>query len=92
MSKWNFFEAVTVDVAVFPDTPQVNFEFLSQGFSFLNRGANVIEYSFDGSTVHGDLDPGDASAGLTFDSRVESKVWFRYVGGSSVVRVEAWGS
>jgi len=90
MSKWNYFDEVTVDVAVFPSAPQVNFEFLSQGFSFLNTGANIVEYSFDGDIVHGNLNPSDASAGLVFDNRVESKVWFRYVGGASTVRVEAW--
>ena len=90
MSKWNFFDVVTVDGYSFPETPQVNFKFLSQGFSFLNRGAGVIQYSFDGSTLHGDLNPSDASIGITCDARIESKVWFRVVGASSDVRVEAW--
>lgn len=90
MSKWNFFEVVTVDDSDFPATPQVSFGFLSQGIIFLNRGANIVEYSFDGSTVHGDLDPSDESVILTFNNRVEDKVWFRYSGGTSTVRVEAW--
>lgn len=91
MSKWNYFEVITVGSSSFPATPQVNFEFLSQGFALLNRGSNTIEYSFDGTNVHGDLNPSDASAGMTFDHRVESKIWFRYSGGTSTVRVEAWG-
>ena len=90
MSEWNYFEVITVDSASFPDTPQVNFDFLSQGFALLNRGANVVEYSFDGSTVHGDLNPSDTSKDMIFDYRTESKIWFRYSGGSSTVRVEAW--
>lgn len=91
MSKWNYFKVVTVSEAAFPETPQVNFHFLSQGFAFLNRGANVVQYSFDGTTIHGDLNPGDGSISMSFDNRNECKVWFRQVGGSSDVRVEAWG-
>jgi len=91
MSKWNYFNEVTVDGYDFPTQPQANFHFNSQGFSLLNRGSYTIEYSFDGTTLHGDLDPTDESKGLTFDFRVENKVWFRAVGGYSIVRVEAWG-
>jgi hypothetical protein len=91
MSKWNYFSVETVDGYSFPEVPQVNFNFLSQGFSFLNRGSNVIQYSFDGTTLHGDLNPSDSSASITFDHRIESKVWFRGGDGYGDVRVEAWG-
>ena len=90
MSKYNFFEVVAVDGYAFPADPQVAFGFNSQGFTLLNRGAYVVEYSFDGATVHGDLNPADATQGLAFDARVECKVWFRAVGGFGTVRVEAW--
>ena len=90
MSRWNFFEVVSVDGYDFPDTAQVSFGFNSQAFSLLNRGSYVVEYSFDGETVHGDLDPSDASKGLAFDARVECRIWFRSVLGYSTVRVEAW--
>ena len=90
MSEWNYFGVITVDSASFPDTPQVDFGFLSQGFALLNRGATIIEYSFDGDTVHGDLNPADSSVSMSFDYRTESKIWFRYSGSSSTVRVEAW--
>lgn len=91
MSKWNYFNEVTVNETSFPDDPQVNFHFNSQGFSFLNRGAQIVQYSFDGTTVHGDLNPGDNSKERIFDIRVECKVWFKVASGSSAVRVEAWG-
>lgn len=92
MSKWNYFQVVSVDGYAFPSTPQVNFDFLSQGFSFLNKSTKVIEYSFDGSTIHGTLDPSDNSVFLSFDSRTECKVWFRGDDGYGSVRVEAWAS
>jgi hypothetical protein len=91
MSKWNYFNTLSVDGYSFPTDPQINFRFLSQGFSFLNRGSFIMQYSFDGSTVHGDMDSTDASANLSFDNRVESKIWFRAVDGYGTVRVEGWG-
>lgn len=95
MSRYNYFNNLTVDGYAFPTTPQVNFNFNSNGFTFLTKGtvaSNTIEYSFDGYNTHGDLVPGSAAAGVTFDMRHESKVWFRRIGGPSVtVRIEAWG-
>jgi len=92
MSKWNYFDVVTVDGYDFPVVPQANFSFLSTAISFLNRSSYVIEYSFDGTTLHGDLNPSDSSSGVMCDNRVESKVWFRAVDGYGDVRVEAWGN
>jgi hypothetical protein len=91
MSRYNFFEVVTVDGYDFPTDPQVTFGFHSTGITFLNRGSYTIEYSFDGETLHGDLNTGDASNGLTFDNRTESNVWFRAIDGYGDVRVESWG-
>lgn len=90
MSKYNYFLVVTVDGYSFPDDPQVNFGFVSQGLTLLNRGHKTILYSFDGTYVHGDLNPNDASKGLTFDSRFEDKLWFCGYDGYGTVRVEAW--
>lgn len=95
MSKWNYFQELSVNVSDFPDTPQINFHFLSEGFSFLNKADRVVEYSFDGSTLHGNSDPTDNSVFLSFDDRVECKVWFRMGDdgyGSGLVRIEAWAS
>jgi hypothetical protein len=57
---------------------------------FLNRGVHTILYSFDGRTIHGDLRATDASRGLSFDGRLECKVWFAAEGGFGDLRVEAW--
>jgi len=91
MSRFNYFENISVDGYSFPTVPQAQFNFIAQGISFLNRGSKILQYSFDGTNVHGDLDPSDASAGLTFDSRNEHRVWFKGDDGYGTVRVEAWG-
>lgn len=90
MSSYNYFKIFTVDGYGFPSAPQVSFGFNAKGFSLLNRGLFPIEYSFDGTHLHGDLSPYDASKGLVFDDRTECKVFFRAVDGYSIVRVEAW--
>lgn len=74
--------------------PDIIIPFSSQSVSFLNEGTGTIEYSFDGTNVHGDLISGTACAGLTFDNRVISLVWFRVKSGSTGpinLRIEAWG-
>jgi hypothetical protein len=91
MSKYNYFNSMLIDGYSFPSSPQATFNFNSQGMSFLNRGSYTIQYSFDGTYIHGDLDPDDESKGLVFDNRLECRVWFRSIDGYSTVRVEAWG-
>lgn len=92
MSRYNYFDNLTVDGYAFPVRPQVSFGFISNGFSFLNTDAtNTVQYSFDGYSLHGDLVPGTAAAGMFFDMRHESKAWFRRIAGPVNVRVEAWG-
>lgn len=57
-----------------------------------NDVTDVIQYSFDGETVHGDMTPTMPSEGIIFDNRFQSKVWFRRAtpGDGVLVRVEAW--
>jgi len=64
---------------------------LSDGYS---AGGNVIEYSFDGNTVHGELGSQLYNIRSVFQNRVISCIWFRVQAGSSGpinVSVEAWG-
>jgi len=91
MSQWNYFRSFSVDDTSFPTNPQVDFGFHSYGFSLINRGSTVIEYSFDGTTVHGDLNPSDSSTSMQFNNRITSKMWFR-AASSSIVRVEGWSA
>jgi hypothetical protein len=54
----------------------------------------VIEYSFDGNTVHGELGNHINNLSLTFENRVISTIWFRIQSGSTgpiTVSVQAWG-
>ena len=67
--------------------------FVTQSVIFLNEGTGVVEYSFDGNTVHGELDSTGLTKGLIFDNRVISLIWFRVKAGSSApitVSVQAW--
>ena len=90
MSRYNYFRMLDVDGYNFPVTPQITFNFMSRGFSFVTLDTDV-EYSFDGYNVHGNLAIGTAYAGLVFDNRLEDRVWFRSIDAYGDVRVEAWG-
>ena len=91
MSKFNYFQNIYVDGYDFPDEPQVKFGFHSSGISLINRSGSIIQYSFNGSDAHGDLDPSDASNSLMFDGRMENAMFLRGVDGYGIIRVEAWG-
>ncbi len=55
--------------------------------------SGVVEYSFNGFDVHGELDPALPTRGMTFDNRSISRIWFRVQSGSTgpiKVRVDAW--
>lgn len=100
----NFFQRLSVNWSQFgaPDGyttsdgygPDIIIPFSTQSVSFLNEGSGTVEYSFDGTTLHGDLISGTACSGLTFDNRVVCFIWFRIKTGSTGpinVRIEAWG-
>jgi hypothetical protein len=89
----NFFEKLHISSTVF-DTV-VGWNFNSIGIALMvqdDDATNVIQYSFDGETVHGDMVPTYPSEAIIFDNRVASKVWFRRAtpGGPVIVRIEAW--
>jgi len=94
MSKFNFFEEVTVSTTSF-ENHMVSWNFVSSGFLLMVDSTDVndiILYSFDGITVHGNLSPTKPNEGLAFDQRHESRVYFarRSGSGAVLVRVEAW--
>ena len=100
----NFFQKVAVSATTFGGgsvdgyQPDLIITFNTQTVMFLNLGSgatNVVEYSFNGQTLHGELNPTNPSAGLVFDGRPVSKVWFRVQAGSSgpiSVSVQAWST
>lgn len=103
---FNYFKIVPVNWAQFgaPDGytvadgygPDVVIPFSVHSASFINYGSggtNVVEYSFNGTTVHGDMVPSTLSASLTFPNRTVCMIWFRLKSGSTGpvnIRVEAW--
>ena len=59
----------------------------------LYETTNVVEYSFNGTDLAGELVPYSPSSALTFNNRVISAIWFRVKTGSTapvVIRVDAW--
>jgi hypothetical protein len=94
MSNFNYFNKVHVSTTNFSDR-QVTWTFNSAGILLLNESTvagRVLEYSFNGTDVHGDLDPTLPSAGIAFDNRHESRVYLRLktAGASVICRIEAW--
>lgn len=91
----NYFEKLSVSSTTFSNLVRASWSFTSVGIALMvesNDVTDVIQYSFDGKTVHGDMTPTMPSEGIIFDNRFESKVWFRRAtpGAAVVVRVEAW--
>jgi hypothetical protein len=96
-----FTSALSVSVAAFPATPQFLLgaavrtkrdPFTKFGVVFMWRTGVKVEYSFDGVTVHGDLEEDLLSQGLSFDNVTLpfGAIWFRCSTGTSTVRVEAF--
>lgn len=98
MSDFNKFARITVDGYTFAasDSPDIDFSFRHSNLSFsmvLESGSGVVEYSFNGSTLHGDLEIGTPTEAIFFDNRPVSKIWFRAKTGAAIgasVRVEGW--
>ena len=90
---FNFFNKVTVTGSSFATSCDMIITFTTQGVMMLNEGTGIVEYSFNGNHVHGELDSAGPTRGITFDNRVVSKIWFRLQTGSSiVVSVQAWAT
>ncbi len=93
---FNFFSKQAVSTNIFPVDCQVNINMPIAVLTFQNEGtttSHVVEYSFNGTTVHGDLTPTKYSANLTFEGRAVTTIWFRVASGSTgpiTIRIEAW--
>lgn len=92
----NFFQKLAVTAATFGGNsvdgyqPDMIITFSTQTVTFQLEGSGVLQYSFNGQTVHGDMTSGDSSVSLVFQNRVISKIWFKLISGTPTVRVEAW--
>ncbi len=89
---FNFFIKVTASGTGFP-TPAnivVPIKWVS-GFLIGNEGSVVIQYSFDGKNIHGDMTPNSPTDSLLFTNRPCSALWLCTPnGGSALCRFEAW--
>jgi len=74
--------ATNADVAITFPTYTVRFDLETTG---------VVQYSFNGTDIHGEMDSAQASKSLLFENRQVCKIWFKLVSGSGTVRIEAWG-
>ncbi len=97
---FNFYEKINVTATTFGGTsvdgyqPDMIVAFSTVGVIMQNLGTGTVEYSFNGNTVHGELNSAKASVSMTFQNRVVSTIWFRVQSGSSgpiSVSVQAWG-
>ena len=101
---FNFFQKVTVNWTTHFGAsdgyttadgygPDLIIRFPTQGLIFNNEGSGgIIEYSFNGNTIHGELTASGNRQTIIFNNRVASLIWFRAQSGSAVVSVEAWGT
>ncbi len=96
---WNYFQKYDVTETTFGGAsvdgyqPALLIPFTTSSVMFLNEGTGVVEFSFNGTTVHGELDSTKVSVAQTFDNRVICKIWFRLKTGSTgpiTVSVSAW--
>lgn len=86
----NFFVKLAVSANAFNTNCDVLIPFHARAITFQLEGTGKVEYSFNGNTLHGDMENGKSSATLIFEDRNESKVWFRLASGSPTIRIEAW--
>ena len=98
---FNFFKKFSVTSTTFgtgalSDQPDGIITFPTSGIIFSNETAGqVVEVSFNGNTVHCELDGtvGSTSRQLTFLNRSVSMMYFRVKSGSAgpiSIRIEAW--
>lgn len=93
---YNFFQKLSVaNVGTFNHNSDMLILFPTQTVMFLNEGTGIVEFSFNGNTVHGELNSATPSTGLVFDNRIISGIWFRVQTGSTapiLVTVQAWST
>lgn len=85
--RHSFFQKITVPATATPFPNEYVFGFISTGIRLENKSANVIEYSFDGKNVDGEL---GANQIQQFEQRSEGRIFLRSAAGGEVVHVSAW--
>jgi len=88
----SFFDQLTFANTTFKQKADVvvNVKYVDS-FYMINTGDEVIQYSFNGTDVHGDMTPGKGSEALSFSNRRVDHIWFRSPSGNSAsVSVGGW--
>jgi len=92
---FNFYKKVSVEDSAFKEECDAIITFSTQTvMMLLENSSGVAEYSFNGNTVHGELNSSLPSRAISFDNRKISKIWFILRSGSPgplTVRIDAWG-
>jgi hypothetical protein len=91
IKSYDFYNAGTAGAAFalqsFLDTT-TGVNFISTGIIIVNDGAGNLQISFDGTTVHGLIQPAEV---ITFDWRRKKGIYLRGIGGSTPNwRLWAW--
>ena len=87
---YNFFKKITVINNIFSADCDVVITFSVDCLSILNEGTGVIEVSFNGSTVHAELNPNTNTSNINIRSSGISKIWLRLKSGAaSTVRIQS---
>ncbi len=95
-TDFNYFKKLEVTWTAFNTVSDVTIAFPTSSVILMNEetgGTSVVEYSFNGNTVHGELDPTVPSRTMTFPNRPIHAIWFRVKSGSSgaiTTRIDAW--
>lgn len=91
---FNFFQKLTVSASSFSTNCDVTINMKAPSYTVIfqleGSGADQIQYSFNGNAIHGDMTFSKSSANITFENRVISKIWFKTLSGTPIVRIEAW--
>ena len=89
--RYNYFNRISVSAATFAVAPDVLLSFKgTPSISLINEVTGIIQYSFNGSDIDGDMVPGTPSAQMVFNRRGYSQIWFKLASGAtSNIRVEA---
>ncbi len=89
-----FYTRIPISNATFPSTASIKFPFQATRVLIATRGVKqneIVEFSFQGTALDGELFPDDGPIGL--DGLSEGRIWFRSTIPSTPtaeVRVWAW--
>jgi len=86
----NFYKKVSVSSASFQTNADAVLIYPYTMYSIINEGPGVIEFSFNGNTLHGDMTVGTPSSAINVYESSSNKVWFRLKSGATTtVRIQS---